>query len=215
MSDLRLCGIAEFDLEPESVDLILTDPPYPREFLPLWGELGVFASRVLKPGGSLIAMSGHAYLPEVLRLLEREDLAYQWTVAYLLGGATARFWRPKVFQWWKPILWYSKGDPAHPEEFLVDRIVGSGRDKRFHHWGQDLGTFELLALKFSGYGDLICDPFLGGGTTAVAAVLNGRRFVGCDVDPAALRKTEARLSAVEEYLATQRALIGATDGREG
>lgn len=50
-ADLRRCPIAELDLEPESVDLILTDPPYPREFLPLWSDLGDLAERVLKRGG--------------------------------------------------------------------------------------------------------------------------------------------------------------------
>ena len=43
--------------------------------------------------------------------------------------------------------------------------------------------------------DLVCDPFLGGGTTALVALRRGLRFVGGDVNPAALRFTAARLSA--------------------
>ena len=31
-------------------------------------------------------------------------------------------------------------------------------------------------------GQLVCDPFLGGGTTALAALALGRKFVGCDID---------------------------------
>jgi len=30
--------------------------------------------------------------------------------------------------------------------------------------------------------DLICDPFVGAGTTGVAALSQGRRFAGCDID---------------------------------
>jgi DNA modification methylase len=42
--------------------------------------------------------------------------------------------------------------------------------------------------------DLVCDPFVGGGTTALVALRRGLRFVGGDVNPAALSFTAARLS---------------------
>src|SRR5215472_1710906 len=34
-------------------------------------------------------------------------------------------------------------------------------------------------------GDLVFDPFMGGGTTAVEALAAGRRFAGCDLNPLA------------------------------
>ncbi len=45
-------------------------------------------------------------------------------------------------------------------------------------------------------GDLVVDPFLGSGTTAVACVQTGRRFVGGDVDGSAVRISRARLTAL-------------------
>ncbi len=44
-------------------------------------------------------------------------------------------------------------------------------------------------------GDLVYDPFLGSGSTAVAAVAAGRRTVGVDLDPAYLDLARARLDA--------------------
>jgi DNA modification methylase len=41
--------------------------------------------------------------------------------------------------------------------------------------------------------DLVLDPFLGSGTTAVAAVRTGRRYVGYDTDPAYVKRAEARV----------------------
>lgn len=41
---------------------------------------------------------------------------------------------------------------------------------------------ELVSL-FSAEGELVCDPFMGSGTTGVACVGLGRRFVGVEVNP--------------------------------
>ena len=53
---------------------------------------------------------------------------------------------------------------------------------RYHPTQKPLGLFRELILKHSNPGDLILDPFLGSGTTAVAADMEGRQFAGCDKD---------------------------------
>ncbi len=50
---------------------------------------------------------------------------------------------------------------------------------------------ELYTFK----GDLVLDPFMGSGSTAVAAVESGRHFVGYDVEPAYLQIAEARVAS--------------------
>ncbi len=45
------------NIKDNSIDLILTDPPYPKEYLPLWKDLSFFASRVLKPSKFLLTYS--------------------------------------------------------------------------------------------------------------------------------------------------------------
>ena len=42
-------------------------------------------------------------------------------------------------------------------------------------------------------GGLVLDPFMGSGSTGKAAILEGARFAGCDLDPEFLRIAEARL----------------------
>jgi len=204
--ELRLCGVADLDVEPGTVDAIITDPPYPREFLPQWSELAEFAAHALKPGGNLIAMSGHLFLDEIIhRFYETDGLVYRWTLACMTPGGNARIWPRKLYQGWKPMLWYTNGGGgvAAPERWLEDRIV-STPDKRYHEWGQDVAVFNQLVLGFSAYGDLVCDPFLGGGTTAVSALLHGRRFIGCDTDEAAVRKSTARAEGAAEYVRAQK-----------
>ena len=50
-------------------------------------------------------------------------------------------------------------------------------------------------------GDLVMDPFMGSGTTAVAAVRTGRRYVGFDTDAGYIALAQERISAEHEQLA--------------
>ena len=52
---------------------------------------------------------------------------------------------------------------------------------------------EPCILSTSRPGDLVVDPFLGSGTTAVVAAATGRRFVGVELNPDYLAMAEARL----------------------
>ena len=46
-------------------------------------------------------------------------------------------------------------------------------------------------------GDLVCDPFMGSGTTLVEAVVNGRRAYGTDINPVAVLIAKAKTTAIE------------------
>lgn len=50
-----------------------------------------------------------------------------------------------------------------------------------------------LILRYTEPGDLVLDPFVGGGTTAVEAKLLGRRFIGRDINPEAVQRTLQKL----------------------
>jgi site-specific DNA-methyltransferase (adenine-specific) len=56
---------------------------------------------------------------------------------------------------------------------------------------------DRLIRLLSFRGDVILDPFLGSGTTAVAARLAGRRYVGYDTNPEYIVLAEARLAAAD------------------
>ena len=43
-------------------------------------------------------------------------------------------------------------------------------------------------------GDLVLDPYMGSGTTCVAAKKLGRRYIGIEIDPKYARIAEARLA---------------------
>ena len=56
---------------PKKCDLIFCDPPYSREHLTLYGDLGAWAKTNLKRGGYLACYAGHYHLPDVLDQLRK------------------------------------------------------------------------------------------------------------------------------------------------
>ena len=62
----------------------------------------------------------------------------------------------------------------------------------FHkYWGKK--PHELLAFiieRMSSRGEVVVDPFVGSGTAAREALLLGRRFIGCDINPVAIELTK-------------------------
>lgn len=55
-------------------------------------------------------------------------------------------------------------------------------DLTIHPAQMPIELANRLAKLYSPAGGLVCDPFTGSGTTGVAAVSNGRKFVGVEID---------------------------------
>lgn len=193
-------------LADNSVDLIFTDPPYPKKYLPCYEFLAQEAMRVLKPGGFVLAMAGGLFVNKIYRMFDDAGLTHFFRIGHKSTGDSPAIWMDSgtdfpytVIARLKDILCYSKG-PGRPRAGgmlnLFESSPGS-YSKGWHHWGQDVESARYYIDYFSCPGQLIVDPFLGGGTTAVACELIGRRWVGCDIDPVALASSAARLSGAE------------------
>lgn len=180
-----------------SVDLIFTDPPYSSDYLDCWSDLADFSVYALRPGGSLVSMVPHYHLPKILDLLDVPGLDFHWIMSYSypLGFGETRILTKRVICQWKPLLWFVKGKFSFggsfsPDVFVVRRV---SRDVRFHRWGQDIyGIYQVISSLKDGV-SLVCDPFLGGGTTALVCAALSLDFVGGDVDSDCLSTTRFRL----------------------
>lgn len=178
-------------LEDESIDHIITDPPYPEEYLPLWSDLAEHALRILKPGGFCITLSGKAHLPQVLWKLENH-LSYYWTGA-LIQTVPAGVHPVKINTLWKPILIHYK-EPKHKQEnYVFDTIKGKGREKDSHEWQQSTDFSDAMIERFTNQGDYILDPFGGSGTTAISCRKMKRRCMIIDIDENCINMMNQRL----------------------
>lgn len=178
--DIRHGDFRDVLADLENVDAVITDPPYPREFLPLLADLAAFADKILAPDGVLAVLIGQTYLPDVYRLLDGYR-PYRWTAAYLTPGRGYVSHAAAVQSHWKPVLVYGRG------RRFDDTFTATGQDaaaKDRHHWGQDYAAFASMIDRLTEPGHVIVDPFMGSGTTLKAAADLGRHAIGCDVDAA-------------------------------
>jgi 16S rRNA G966 N2-methylase RsmD len=191
--DIYHCNIEELAsmVEPNSVHAIITDPPYPKEFLNTYELLAEFASYALVDGGVCLAMAGQSYLPEIYAMMSKH-LTYNWTCDYTTRGAQAvQIWRRRIITYWKPVLFYSKGE--YKGDWLSDVFKSEKNDKSFHHWGQSESGIGSIVEAVTYPNQLVCDPFVGGGTTAVVCHDMKRSFVGCDIELEAVNKSLERV----------------------
>ena len=184
--DLKLfnCDILDAKIADNSLDVIITDPPYPREFLSCWTKLAQFAAKKLKDGGILIAASGQSYLPQVYANMNIDGLNYYWTNCIYTPGVSAELQMKRLRTNWKPLLFYVKGEykrTFQKTDVYVSEYEDTANGQQYHKWGQSYPVFNQLVLDYTYANDLVCDPFLGGGTTGLACIENKRKFIGIEL----------------------------------
>ncbi len=96
-----------------------------------------------------------------------------------------------------------KSDQRHPFGSLVSDVwtdlhrIRHNTRRDPHPCQLPLPLLERIILMSSDAGDIVLDPFVGTGTTAIAARALGRRYIGIDIDPHYVDITIQKLSAVQ------------------
>jgi site-specific DNA-methyltransferase (adenine-specific) len=216
-------------LAEKSVDHVITDPPYEAEAHTLQRRVKssdgkkVVAAPLDFASITEVIREKAAY--EIGRLAARWSVVFCqaeavpiWRAA--LEGAGQVYKRPCI--WVKrdglPQLTGDRPSMGY-ESIVVSHAVGKSRWNgggkigvydilRNHNGGapfehptqKPLALMEALITDFTDPGDLILDPFAGSGTTGVAAIRLGRRFIGWEKDPKYYEIARKRLEGTREQL---------------
>lgn len=176
-----------------SVSLIFTDPPYDRQAEKLFPGLADFAAAKLADGGSLLMYVGHLQLPAVFAAFESK-LRHWWTCACVHQSDQVLMREYGVRVGWKPMLWFVKGTRDDKSAIVFDTVAG-GREKDNHDWQQAESEAGYYIGPLCPEDGIVCDPFLGGGTTASAAIKLCRKWIGFEIDPETAAIASKRISA--------------------
>lgn len=189
------------DIADESVDLVLTDPPYSETALPVWDSLGKLAQRILKPGGILLSYSGAMYLPEIHQAMGKH-LAYFWTFAVKHTGGNTFVRQLNLQQTFKPVLGYFKPPLNVSWDPFLDMVSG-GRSKDNHVWEQPVEESRYFIKNLCPKGGVVCDPMMGSGTVIIASISLGMTAIGIDQDTTAFTTARERIREFTKKLETK------------
>jgi site-specific DNA-methyltransferase (adenine-specific) len=179
-------------LPSESVDLVVTDPPYFVRYRDRAGRtiandedpasvLDAFTDvyRLLKPNTFCVSFYGWNHVDAFLAAWRRAGfhpvghIVWRKDYASSTGYLRARHEQAYLL---------AKGRPAKPAEPLDDvrpwKYTGNVR----HPTEKDVSILRPLIESFSKAGDLVIDPFAGSGSTLVAAASAGRRYLGVELE---------------------------------
>lgn len=118
------------------------------------------------------------------------------------------------------ILYFRNCGKCHPggyedaRTYFLGEVNVTDKKKWSHPTIKPLHIVRTLIRNSSNPGELVFDPFLGSGTTRVAAAIEGRGFLGCEIDEKFYKIQEARykaeISGIEEingHTITQQSLF--------
>lgn len=198
-------------MEPESVDAIITDPPYGIDYHTkgtgatikndkapfIWFLYDAF--RVLKSGasgqGTLVCFTRwdveQTFIDamKIAGFLVKSEIIWD-KVMHGMGDCKAQF-APTH----ENIIFAVKGKFSFPGSRPKDvisfhKLSGS---QMIHPTEKPVGLLTSLVTSVTKPGDLILDPFAGSGSTLIAAKKTGRRFIGIEMDETYYQKAARRI----------------------
>lgn len=114
---------------------------------------------------------------------------------YYQGQSTVTAWGAA---WWQPVLFYGK-DP-HVGRLQRDMFIGRSNPEMSscgHPCPKELGSWQQIVERCSKQQWTVLDPFMGSGTTGVACIRTGRRFIGIEKEPKYFKIAVKRIREAE------------------
>lgn len=199
-------------LPEKSIDLIMTDPPYLIKDIHAGGHSRLAHSiqpvnNLLKENGLDIGINPDI-LPEMVRVMKKIN-CYIWCnkaqipdyLDFFVGELKCSF---DIIIWWKtnppPLrnnkyicdkeycLYFRKGAYCQPTSYEAAKTVFhqplNVKDKKIypHPTIKPLNIIRTLIDNSSRPGDIILDPYMGSGTTAVACIDLERKYIGYEMN---------------------------------
>jgi len=197
----------------DKVDAVVTDPPYGVNLgadgptaigKTAYASFDDTAENVTAVCVPVIQQCVELFGRAVLTPGCRNCFAYPWPTEigaiYNPAGAGFSRWGFTTSQ---PILYYGK-DPHTTSKKPQSVLSTELSEKNGHPCPKPIKLMKWLVDRASVPGETILDPFMGSGTTGVAAVTIGRKFIGIEIEPQyfdiALRRIEHALKQPDMFI---------------
>lgn len=209
------------ELPDDSVDSVVTDPPYGIDFQSAWrtdkskwkpkiaNDKKPFiwflleAFRVTKAGGGLLVFCRWDVQEIFRQCIELASFEVKSQViwdreVHGMGDLKGSF-GPQ-----HDVIWFAtKGKFVFPgsRPKSVIRSARVGADKLVHPNEKPVELMEQLISAITPPGGTVLDPFMGSGSTGVAAMRLGFKFIGCEMSPEYVEIAERRIEHAKQIQA--------------
>lgn len=193
------------DIPSESIDAVITDPPYGR------GNADKFGSR-----GNLTRAMPYTPIIGDDKPFDPQPFL-EFPIVILFGANWYSDKLPAAPGW---IIWdkkcgttsdnYGDCEMAWVKGSVQTRMIshlwrgmikGSEKDKkRCHPTQKPIIVMEWILINYTDINNIIFDPFMGSGTTGVACVQTGRKFVGIEIDPKYFEMAVKRIKDAQQQM---------------
>lgn len=193
------------EIPDKSVDLVLTDPPYGKKWARGLNGIGVvkkknekfenlfwdsetpnkvYFEQILRVGKSVLIFGGN-YFTDVL------PISNCWLV-WDKRGETPRGQQIPFADC--ELIWTNLNKTIKKYVCVNQGFIRDSKDERLHPTQKPTELILDILKDFSKENDLILDPFMGSGTTGVAALKLQRRFIGIEINPEYFAIAEKRIN---------------------
>lgn len=213
----------------ECIDLLIADPPYNlnqgypfdnlefeeyEEFNKSWLRE---CYRVLKTGRVGYVFNSQRTMWDFKKVLDKTPFEYIQLLIWHYPNTIPSGKKPK-YAWtlsYQPVFLVSKGTPeidiygkafraglqrTDVWKFTACQSNFKANDlKKIHPSQKPVKLIEYMVLSSTNEGDIVLDPFIGSGTTAVACKRLNRHFIGIEIVPEYCEMARNRISQVEAY----------------
>jgi len=156
----------------EPVDAVITDPPYGLHFQgEAWDANMVDWLTMARKAAPVVAFTT---APTTMWDYPRPD----WVMCWARQGSMSRT-AHGTFNHWTPVLVYGKGT-WNPDFITIHAVESGNRSLGIRHPCPK--PEKLMRWLIGGVGGTILDPFMGSGTTLVAAKQLWRRAIGIEIE---------------------------------
>ena len=200
MIDLRLGDCLEVmkTIKDNSIDAIITDPPYTSPTVHAFGrkivnrlsDLAIqefyFAEikkeweRILKPNAPILIFCDDIYSAVLMGLF------YEWKQKNLVIWDKGRIGMGNPFRKQHELIFYANRDSLklNKEKLThIPTIIKCPIKKQFHGAEKPTELIEKLLNGLTLENAKILDPFMGSGSTAISCQNTNRNFIGVELDP--------------------------------
>lgn len=171
-------------------------------WMALWlGE----ALRVTRTGGVLVMFTDWRQLPAATDAVQAGGWVWRGIAPWIKPDARPQ--RGRFAQSAEFVVWATAGPrPLDGDTFpgyYLARVPRANDPEGRHHITQKPLDVMRSLVRICPPGDLVLDPFAGSGQTGVAAILEGRRFIGCEITEHYQQVAERRIGDVLGSAATR------------